>query len=205
MPKFYLSIPYPSFIEHLGVAILLRYKKIRYGFEYRCIKLTQGKYAIVSLEDYEKLNLNKWRLKISGSALYAVRIEKGKTIYMHNQIMQPPQGFVVDHKNHNGLDNSRQNLQLATPSQNNYNRRKKTGAGSKYKGVCRRKDTGKWQARIGFEGKRIFLGDFDNEIDAAKAYDQAAKNYFGEFALRNCDIFGSDIALAKADKSDNLK
>jgi hypothetical protein len=216
MSKLYLPIPCPAFIERLCVWFLLRCKKIRYGHEFRSIKLTKGKYAIVSLEDYEKLNLNKWSVKISGSALYAVRLEKGKTIYMHNQIMQPPQGFVVDHQNHCGLDNGRENLRLATLSQNNCNRRKKSAASSsKYKGVHRIKDNGKWRARIGYKGKRIFLGDFDNEIDAAKAYDQAAVKYYGEFAalnfglvaakplaktdgefaLRNCDIF----------KSDNLK
>jgi hypothetical protein len=186
MDKINLSIPVPKFIARICVWFLLLCKKIRYGHEFRCINLTKGKYAIVSLEDYEKLNLNKWSVKMSGSALYAMRLEKGKAIYMHNQIMQPPPGFVVDHQNHRGLDNSRENLRLATLSQNNFNRRKKAAdASSKYKGVHHRKDTNKWLARIGFGGKRIFLGHFDNEIDAAKAYDNAARLYYGDFAVLN--------------------
>jgi hypothetical protein len=186
MSKLYLPIPYPAFIERLCVWLLLRCKKIRYSHEFRSIKLTKGKYAIVSLEDYEKLNLNKWSVKISGSALYAVRLEKGKTIYMHNQIMQPPQGFVVDHQNHCGLDNGRENLRLATLSQNNCNRRKKSAAASsKYKGVCLKTQCNKYCAEIRCNGKKTFLGYFDNEIDAAKAYDAAAKKYHGDFAALN--------------------
>jgi hypothetical protein len=186
MTKYIIPTPFyvPDFLEQFRLTILLYCKKIRYDHEFRCIKLTKGKYAIVSLEDFDQLNRNKWSVKISGSNSYAFRMENGKAVYMHNQVAQPPPDKIVDHDDHNGLNNSRINLRLATLSQNNCNRRKKTGCSSRYKGVCRKKND-KWRARITSSKKRILLGDFDNEIDAAKAYDQAARLYHDKFAVLN--------------------
>ena len=99
--------------------------------------------------------------------------------------MQPQAGLVIDHIDRNGLDNSRANLRPATRSQNCCNRKKKPGCASKYKGVHINKKLGKWRAAIMFEGNRIFLGDFNTEIDAAQAYDAAAKLYHKEFASLN--------------------
>jgi hypothetical protein len=179
-------IPIPDFIARLCVRFLLRYKKLRFGHELRYIELTKGKYAIVSLEDYEKISQHKWRALRSPKTFYAVRSEKGKTIYMHNEIAQPPPDRMVDHIDHNGLNNSRPNLQLATRSQNACNRRKRDSkCTSKYKGVWFNKRENKWMSSIKVEGKRIFLGYFDNQLDAAKAYDKAARQYHGNFAVLN--------------------
>lgn len=98
--------------------------------------------------------------------------------------MQPQPGFIVDHRDHEGLNNTRTNLRLATRSQNSCNNKKTRGRSSKYKGVSRDK-RGYWRAKIHFKGKHIFLGYFDNEIDAARAYDKAAKELHGEFAVLN--------------------
>jgi hypothetical protein len=179
-------IPIPDFCARIGVAILLLYKKIRFGYELRYIELTQGKYAIVSLEDYERINRYKWHILRGTNTFYAMRREKRKTIYMHNEILPPTADRIVDHIDHNGLNNSRGNLQLATRSQNACNRRKKNiKCSSKYKGVCFDKSEGNWISTITVGDKRISLGNFDNERDAAKAYDKAAKLHHGKFAALN--------------------
>jgi hypothetical protein len=100
--------------------------------------------------------------------------------------MNAPAGSIVDHKYGDGLDNRKINLRIATEAQNRYNRRKTSKrTSSKYKGVYYKKQCSKYCAVIGCNGKKTFLGHFDNEIDAAKAYDEAAKKLFGEFARLN--------------------
>jgi hypothetical protein len=186
MTKIAIYIPIPVFLVRLGLWLSLRYKEIRFGHKFRYIKLPKGKYTIISLEDFDQLNRNRWSVKITGRNSYVFRMENGKAVYMHNQIAKPPPGKIVDHNDHNSLNNSRINLRLATLSQNNANRRNTlAGTSSKYKGVNFRKDCAMWIARVGYNGKRIYLGQFDNEIDAAKAYDTAAKLYHGEFAALN--------------------
>ena len=103
---------------------------------------------------------------------------------MHREIMHAPKGMVVDHIDGNSLNNRRSNLRLCTVSQNHQNRRRTYGS-SKYKGAWWDKRRNKWVAAITFKGKYIYLGFFDNEIDAGKAYDRKAAELFGEFAYLN--------------------
>ncbi len=199
MIKIPIYIPIPFLIEKIFVWFLLRYRKMRYGTAFRKIKLTKGKIAIVSPADYGKLAEHDWQLAENRSGnLYAARIEGVKFLYMHRVIMNAPKGVIVDHKNRQTLDNRRESLRFATKGQNNRNRPKcAKGASSKYKGVSRRKDEKKWRAVITHEGKHIHLGNFEKEEDAAKAYDEAAKIYFGEFAFLNIPIAnaqGSDTS-----------
>ncbi|MBA7655390.1 hypothetical protein ES703_63294 [subsurface metagenome] len=105
---------------------------------------------------------------------------------MHRQIMNPPREMLVDHINYNGLDNRKANLRLATLTQNNRHTRRTMNPGSsKYKGVCWYNREKRWAVRITANGKNIPLGYFKDEIEAAKAYDKAARKYHGDFAALN--------------------
>lgn len=179
------------------------------------ISLTQGYVALVDDEDYAALMQYKWFALVQHRAygrkvIYAKRTApnyvKPRVISMQKQLLQPEAGLIVDHINGDGLDNRRNNLRIATPQQNTYNRAKSEGHKGKpclsiYKGVTKKKDTattwkstngeytvievGKWIAGFTKEGKRHYGGSFDNEIDAAKAADKLAIALYGEFAKLN--------------------
>ena len=151
-------------------------------------------WAIVDAADFASVNQYKWKKHSKG---YAYRFERdsdgvNKMILMHRQIMQPGKGLVVDHINHDPLDNTRVNLRVCTQGQNTKNRKKalqKNGkpTSSKFKGVyCRQfKNTIKFKATIWCNGKQEHLKYHDSDIDAAKAYDARARELFGEYAELN--------------------
>ncbi len=161
------------------------------------ISLTQGKFAIVDDEDFEYLNEYNWYAYKGRATFYArrnVRDEKTNKqtlIRIHREILKAKKGQHVDHINHNGLDNRKENLRVCNNSENSMNSRKhKTYNGgrkpsSKFKGVYWYKRTKKWRVRITINYKLIHLGYYNDEIEAAKAYDNAAIKYFGEFAKLN--------------------
>jgi hypothetical protein len=153
--------------------------------ECRLIPLTQGKFAIVDAEDYDRLSRHKWYACGPEGYRYACRSENGKKIKMHREIVDVPAGMVCDHRNHSRLDNRRCNLRVCTPSQNAQNRRPQPGGTSRYKGVYWHKDARKWRARIQYKGRLIHIGCYDYEADAAIAYDDMAIELFGEFACLN--------------------
>jgi len=197
--KFYV----PDLIEKLGIVILLWLREKIYGYPFRRIKLTQGQYAIVDPEDFKWLNLFKWFANRSHKAFYARRViyinGKIKVIQMHRLVMHYDGELFVDHENRNSLDNRKINLRIATAAENRANSsRNIEGKSSRYRGVCLKKDLNKWQASIGYRGKRIHLGYFENEIDAAKAYDEAARKYYGEYAVVN---FGEQRGLVTGSPS----
>lgn len=149
------------------------------------IQLTQGKVALVDDEDYEYLNQWKWYACKICHVYYAIRRPKtnGKytSVYMHREILNTPKGIQVDHEDHNGLNNQRANIRLATNSENSRNRKLIKG---KYKGVYH---SGKktWRAYITVNKKPVCLGIFRSEKDAAVAYNKEAKKHYAEFACLN--------------------
>lgn len=153
----------------------------------RKIKLTKGKFTTVDNEDFEKLSQYNWQVNSNG---YAVRQDwnkmdkRSKTIRMHRSIMDCPAGLVVDHINHDVLDNRRENLRVCTIKQNCMNQKPRERS-SKYKGVSWGARDKRWCAHIRVDYKGINLGSFKREEDAAIAYDKAAARYQGEFAYQN--------------------
>jgi hypothetical protein len=149
------------------------------------IRLVNGKIALVDDEDFAWARQFRWYTdKRDG---YAFRLENGHAFRMHREVMNAPTGMHVDHINHNRLDNRRDNLRLCTCAQNQWNSRPRKDGVSQWKGVVRvsRPGTKPWRAAIRVHGKKLYLGTFANQIDAAQAYDRAARQYFGEFAYTN--------------------
>ena len=154
------------------------------------IPLTQGLFALVDGEDYEKLSKYKWYALKARNTYYAVRQKtvnhkKQKTIFMHRQILTAQTKDETDHCNHCGLDNRKYNIRLCTRSQNQHNSLPRKNTSSRFKGVYWCTSYRKWRCRIYISGQQIYLGSFSNEIKAAKAYDNKAKELFGEFAHLN--------------------
>lgn len=134
-------------------------------------------------EDYNSLVKISWRRCESG---YAKATINDKNVRMHRLIMGvEDKNTYVDHANNNKLDNRRLNLRICNNSQNMANRAPTKGCKSKYKGVTRSKGGVNWEASISCNKTRVHLGTFSSELDAAKHYDEAAKNLFGRFARTN--------------------
>jgi hypothetical protein len=153
------------------------------------IPLTKGYVAIVDDEDYERLISYSWQAKPNkdGFKAYAVRKRNKKLEFMHRVIMCVNDSDIhIDHINGDTMDNRKSNLRICSRSQNGGNRvRNRSMSSSKYKGVNFHKRDKLWTARINKNGKSMWLGYFNNEIDAAKAYNKAAEEVFKEFAKLN--------------------
>ena len=154
--------------------------------------MAQPKYAKVDPADYKRLKGYEWITRKASNCFHAQRYgangkrKRGTIVYMHQEILKVPEGMLVDHINNDGMGNRSANLRASTTAQNSRNRKKfSKPCSSKYKGISLRKKNRTWLATITFENKKIYLGYFKNEIDAAKAYDEAAKKYHGEFACLN--------------------
>lgn len=151
------------------------------NIESRQIPLSRGLSATVDAADYAWLSQWKWS---AGSDGYAVREERGERIKMHRLLV--PGAKTVDHINRNRQDNRRSNLRPCDRQEHARNASKRAGASSRFKGVCFRKDTGKWMAYVNVDrGRRKYLGSFATEEAAAMAYDRLAGAVFGAFFVAN--------------------
>lgn len=155
------------------------------------IPLTKGQTAIVDIQDADLIHL-KWYACKSYDNFYAARgIWRAGTIFMHrvvlSRMLNRPllSAEHVDHIHHNTLDNRRSEIRLATSSQNQHNQGVCSRNTSGYKGVRYDPERKKWVAMIGHENKRYNLGRFATALEAALAYDQAARELHGEFAFQN--------------------
>jgi hypothetical protein len=158
------------------------------------IPLTQNKIALIDEIDVDLAKL-KWFAWGTDYSYAARRIYKIGCVYLHRLVLGRKLGTpmgqedFVDHINHNTLDNRRANLRLATKGQNCHNQKKRNACGSKFKGLTKCSN-GTWKVSITINYNRIHLGYFSDEILAARAYDAAARKYFGEFAKTNFEEGG---------------
>lgn len=152
----------------------------------REIPLTKGLVALVDDADFELVAQYSWRARLYGRTHYAEAPTKMHgiltTIRMHSLIMEPGTGLEVDHRNHNGLDNRRENLRVCTHRQNCANRRYER-ARPGYRGVY--PSGANWKAVINRDGRQFNLGHYPCEVMAAVAFDRELLATHGEFAKPN--------------------
>lgn len=155
------------------------------------IVLSNGMKTLVDDDDYEILSQHRWHAHVHknkrGTIVYAESRRMVKRVVvrqsMHRLIVGAVSGELVDHRDGDGLNNQRANLRKCTRAENGRNAAKTGGrlGTSKFKGVDLHVGTGRWRARVG----SLYIGLFESEEDAARAYDSAAKELFGDFARAN--------------------
>lgn len=154
----------------------------------------KGLSVFIDDEDYETFNLGfyYWYPLTRRSTTYAQTQIKRKTILLHRLIMgllDAPRSIIIDHIDHNGLNNYKTNLRVTNSVGNSRNQHKTLSVKSSiYKGVSwawSNNHSKPWQAYIGLSGKKKCLGYYGTEIEAARAYNKAALDLFGPYALLN--------------------
>jgi len=151
--------------------------------KYVFIHLGESDYSIIDLADYHIVENYVWAKTGKKSHIYAQgKDQNGHYKLMHRVILDAPKGQIVDHINGKCLDNRRSNLRIVTASQNSINKKISTKNTSGFKGVSFHKGDKKWRACIKVNGVSKFLGSFNDKLDAASAYAEAAKVLHGEYA-----------------------
>lgn len=138
--------------------------------------------VIVDEDIYEELK--GVRISLNGHYAQFWSKDNQKNYYLHRYVLGNPESE-VDHINRNKLDCRRENLRLATRSQNNVNKGKRKGTSSKYIGVRWHKRDQKWEAYCSINGKNKNLGYYDDEDEAGKVRDRAVLELYGPFAVLN--------------------
>lgn len=149
----------------------------------KTLKLPSGHEVFLDDDDFDRVSQYRWRHQRCANCSYAVSVIDGHRVLMHRFILGFPSSH-IDHSDRNGLNNTRGNLRLASPSQNAMNRHRRLDAKNPARGVAEKR-RGKFTASIAVDGKIEYLGTFDNPVSAALAYDSAAISKHGEFASLN--------------------
>lgn len=151
----------------------------------KTISVSNGRVTvIVDAADYDAVSKHRWHLcggKVGYLRRYVGRAANGKTLYLHRELMGCPVGKYIDHINGDPFDNRRCNLRVATAFQSSGNVRKRKGTSSRFKGVSWDSRYQRWVVWVGPKN----IGRFKDEIEAARAYNDVARQVFGEFALLN--------------------
>jgi hypothetical protein len=143
--------------------------------------------ALADIDDAERLLQYRWRAIRIRRTWYAVRADSDALIYMHRLILNAPDGMIVDHRDGNGLNNSRANLRVVTHRENNINAAKRAGCSSHHRGVDYHRSTRAWRARVWCGGRETLVGFFATEEEAVAARERAAREVYGEYvSVRRC-------------------
>ena len=155
------------------------------------LELTQGEYALFDLVDLPLVAPHRWCAAWFRRNIYAItqmRDERGRqrSVRMHRLIIGVADPEVlVDHRNLDGLDNHRDNLRVATRAENGWNCPRPLRNKSGFKGVTRDPKSSRYSAEIKVNGVTLRLGRYTCPVEAARAYDEAARRHHGAFARTN--------------------
>lgn len=157
------------------------------------IPLRDGLFTLIDESDSQMLASYRWWLRSAGerSKDYAYTQVRGKTVYLHRMLLRPRAGFFVDHVNGDGLDNRRSNLRVCSPSENTANRAVRNKYG--YRGIEPTFGGKLWRAKAQKGGVQKYASLFETKEDAARAYDEMARELFGEFAILNFPDGADDV------------
>lgn len=157
------------------------------------LKIVSPKYGefivLYDDEDHGKILKHTWGISKYGNNFYAKTMigekNKQKILYLHRFILNAKYGDIIDHKDNNTLNNKKSNIRFCSHQNNMMNRKPEKNSSSKFKGIYYNKNSNLWHSQIYKNFKKIHLGYFENEIDAALAYNGAAKYLFGKYAYLN--------------------
>jgi AP2 domain len=158
---------------------------VLFGANMKEIPLTKGFVALIDDEDFERVSQIKWTVKKGATSKTYYAQNSMKRLLLHRFVLGVPANLDVDHRDRNGLNCCKGNLRVSTTCQNKYNVGIRSDTTSGYKGVCWNKLERKWKVAIKSNKHSFHLGTFSDLLEAAHAYDVAAKTFHGEFACLN--------------------
>jgi hypothetical protein len=148
------------------------------------IPLTKGYAALVDFADFERVNAYRWHASVRTRVVYAMARVGGQKVYLHRFILNLGKGEIADHVDRDGLNCVRRNLRRCTASQNLCNTRSLRVRSISFRGVYLKGEKS-YRALISVSRRIVFLGTFSSQVEAAIAYDNAARHFHGEFAVTN--------------------